>query len=465
MEQERQQEIRGLLQILEQTAEIAENSALTESYKDGESRCITQFNKVLNRLNALNAVPDGLFEPLQEDANYSEISIACNHLAAYLSEGLSAFPDLKGMMTNILGKSFIENIEEELKEGKIGDLIRQAMPDFMTETVLDDINETFDVRPDGRLMVDVDFGTIDIRTAESTSVNVVVHRAAKFKTDRHAAEILKDFQIDFNHNDSELQINANFKEGKRHWKSNSDRLNIQFDITIPHTFHGVYLKTAAGDITVQGFTGAVQSQTNSGQLQFEHVRGPIFGNTVNGDIRLAKCIGDLRIETLRGDIDINKCFGGIDATTSGGSIRCVDFDGEIIGETSGGNIKLLRCKGGAKVETSGGSIDLDNDGPITAKTFGGSINATISEQLKGDSTIEVSGGDITVSLISDVLLIVDAKSSGGDITSELQDVMVTDEEHISGQLYGVINGDGPLLKLRCIGGDINLKCNHIDNET
>ena len=465
MEQERQQEIRGLLQILEQTAEIAENSALTENYKDGESRCITQFNKVLKRLIALDAVPDELFEPLQEEANFSEISIACNHLASYLSEGLGSFPDLKGMMTNILGKRFIENIEEELKEGKIGDLIRQAMPDFMTETVLDDINESFDMSPNGRLMVDIDFGTIDIRTAESESVNVVVHRAAKFKTDRHAAAILRDFQVDFNPKDSELQINANFKDGKRYWKSNSDRLNIQFDITIPHTFHGVYLKTAAGDISVQGFTGAVQSQANSGELRFENITGPIFGYTVNGDVRLVQCQGDVRIETLRGGIEINDNLGSVDATTSGGSIRCVDVDGEIVGETSGGNIKLVRCKGGAKVETSGGSIDLDNDGPITAKTFGGSINATISEQLKGDSTIEVAGGDITVSLISDVLLKVDAKCSGGDVISELQDVMITDDEHISGQLYGVINGDGPLLKLRCIGGDINLKCNHVDNGT
>ena len=150
------------------------------------------------------------------------------------------------MMTNILGKRFIENIEEELKEGKIGDIIRQAMPDFMTETVLDDINESFDVSPDGRLILDVDFGTIDIRTTESESVNVVVHRAAKFKADRHAASILRDFQVDFNSRDSELQINAKFKDGKRYWNRNTDRLNIHFDITVPETFHGVYLKSAAG---------------------------------------------------------------------------------------------------------------------------------------------------------------------------------------------------------------------------
>ncbi len=457
MEQERQQEIRGLFQILEQTAEMAEDSALTENYKDGESRCISQFNKVLKRLNELNAIPNDLFEPLHENASYSEISIACNHLAAYLNEGLGSFPDLKGMMTNILGKRVIENIEGELKEGKIGDLIRHAIPEFMTETVLDDINESFNVSPDGRLLLDIDFGTIDIQASESDTVNVVVHRAAKFKTDRHAGAILKDFQVNFNPKDSELQISAKFKDGKRYWKKNTDRLNIHFDITVPHTFHGVYLKTAAGDISVHNFSGAVQSQTNSGELQFENITGPIFGNTVNGDIRLVKCQSDVRVGTLRGDIEINDNIGSIDATTSGGNVRCVDVEGEISGETSGGNIKLIRCKGGTKVETSGGSIDLENDGPITAITFGGSVNAGITGQLNSDSTIEVSGGDITVSIPLNALLKVDALSSGGEVVSELQEVMVADDEHISGQLYGVINGDGPLLKLRCIGGDINLK--------
>lgn len=456
MEQERQQEIRGLFQILEQTAEMAEDSALTENYKGGESRCILQFNKVLKRLDELDAIPTDLFEPLDESASYGEISIACNHLAAYLSEGLGAFPDLKGMMTNILGKRVIENIEDELKEGKIGDLIRHAIPEFMTEAVLDDISESFNVSQDGRLILDVDYGTIDIQTSESESVHVVVHRAAKFRTDRQVAAILRDFQVDFDPKDSELQISAKFKDGNRHWKGNSDRLNIHFDITVPHTFHGVYLKTAMGDISVQGFSGAVQGQTNNGELQFENITGPIFGNTVNGDVRLAKCRSDVRIGTLRGDVEITDIIGSVDATTSGGNIRCVDVEGEISGETSGGSIKLIRCSGGTKLETSGGSIDLETDGPITAKTFGGSINADISGELNGDSTLEVSGGAITVSLHSDIALKIDAKSSGGRVVSELPEVIVTDE-HISGQLYGVVNGDGPLLKLRCIGGDINLK--------
>ena len=51
MEQVQQNEIRGLLQILEQTAQIAEDAILTDAYKNAEDRCIAQFNKVLKRLH------------------------------------------------------------------------------------------------------------------------------------------------------------------------------------------------------------------------------------------------------------------------------------------------------------------------------------------------------------------------------------------------------------------------------
>ena len=465
MEQEQRQEIRGLYQILEHTAEIAEDALLTETYKDSESRCISQFNKVLQRLSEINAVPKDLFDPLQEDAAFSEISIACHHLAAYISEGVGTASDLKGMMTNLLGKKFIENIGEELKEGRIGDLIRKSMPEFLTETALDDINKTFSVTTDGKLILDTDFGSIDVQTAETEVVNIVVRRSAQLKADRQAAEILKDFRVDFNQQGNELQINAKFKEGRRYWKNTTDRLDIHFEITVPQTYHGVFLKTAGGDISVVGLNGIIQCRTTRGELQFEDIIGPIFGHTGQGNVRVTKCKSDVRMETLRGNIEINENVGSVETITSGGNLRCTDVVGAISGETSGGNIKLIRCKGGAKVEASGGNIDMENDGPVTAKTLGGSINVNISGQLQDNSILEASGGDINVSLISEILVKIDAKSSGGEVTSELPVATLVQDDPKAWQLQGVVNGDGPLLTLRCIGGDINLKCSNTHNDT
>ena len=41
--QEEQQELRGLFQMLDHTAKIAEDAALTGAFSGGEARCITQF--------------------------------------------------------------------------------------------------------------------------------------------------------------------------------------------------------------------------------------------------------------------------------------------------------------------------------------------------------------------------------------------------------------------------------------
>ena len=461
MEQEQHNEIRGLFQILEQTAEIAEDSILTEARKDGEKRCISQFNKVLQRLREINAVPEGLFDPLEEDAAFSEISIACHHLAAYLSEGLGISSDLKSMMTNILGKKFIENIGEELKEGKIGVLIRKSMPDFLTQTTLDDIEEAFNVSPDGKLTLDTDFGTIDVRAGESEVINVIVHRSAHLKADRHAADILKDFHITFDEKEKYLHINGKSKDRKRHWKNIADRLDIHFEITVPQTGYDVSLKTADGNISVTNMNGIVQSRTGKGELQFENVTGSVFGHTGFGNVRLTKCKSDVRVESSGGNIEINGNIGQVDMITSGGNVRCADVVGPISAETFGGTIKLIHCKGGAIVETSGGNIHLENDGPVTGKTAGGSIVALTLEQLKDDWTLESSGGDITVSLVSDILAKLDARSIGGNITSELPVIRVGQDSTNEWQLQGIINGDGPLLTLRSVGGDINLKCSNV----
>ena len=180
---------------------------------------------------------------------------------------------------------------------------------------------------------------------------------------------------------------------------------------------------------------------------------------------MTKCKSDVRVESSGSNIEIVENIGRVDAITSGGNVRCTDVIGAISAETSGGTLKLIRCKGGANVETSGGSISLDNDGPVTAKTAGGSIVANMLGQPQDDWILESSGGDITVSLISEILAKLDARSIGGNIKTELPVNRISQETPKEWQLQGIINGDGPLLTLRSVGGNINLKCSNVDDDT
>ena len=130
-EQEKSKEIRRIFHLVESTAKIAKEATLTGMLKGGEKRCIKQFNNALNRLIEIDIVPEGLFDPLEEEAEFSEVGVACYHLAGFLKSDLDDFEiSQKKMDKEKIKKIIVGNIGE-LKD--LGEVIRQAMPDFLKD--------------------------------------------------------------------------------------------------------------------------------------------------------------------------------------------------------------------------------------------------------------------------------------------------------------------------------------------
>ena len=94
-ERETQKEIRRIVRVLEATSKLLERSALLDNFSDGETRCIRQFNNVLSRLNDLEALPEGLFDPLEDEATLADIAYAYHQVATYLKEGISVEDTLR----------------------------------------------------------------------------------------------------------------------------------------------------------------------------------------------------------------------------------------------------------------------------------------------------------------------------------------------------------------------------------
>jgi len=99
--------------------------------KGGEKRCIKQFNNALNRLIEIDIVPEGLFDPLEEEAEFSEVGVACYHLAGFLKSDLDDFEISQKKMDKEKIKKIIVGNLGELKD--LGEVIRQAMPDFLKD--------------------------------------------------------------------------------------------------------------------------------------------------------------------------------------------------------------------------------------------------------------------------------------------------------------------------------------------
>lgn len=458
-EQKRQQELRGLFHMLDHTAKIAEDAALTEAFSGGETRCITQFNNVLARLRELNAVPDGLFDELDAEASFGQIGIACHQLAAYLNEGLDTTTDSKGWFASFFGERFMENLAEEATDKPLGDMIRKAVPDFLTETTLEDIVETFPVAAGGQLTIDADCGGIDVQSTEDDTVSVRIQRAAQIKANRRAAEILKNLDVQVTHEASDVKIEAKFTGSAERWKKRKNDLDVQFDILVPRHYN-LDLKTVYDDISVVNVTGDLNVETFQAGLRLQEITGRIDGDTSMGNINLKAFNGDAVLQTTGGNIGIADGTGDVKAKTSGGNVQAVQVTGAVNGQTSGGNVTLRECKGGADLKTAGGSIEVENDGPVLAKTSGGSIRcqlqkASIDQNLLLD--LETMGGSINVSLVPDIAATVEAKVLGGSVTTEFPVTVEASSTVKPDQLQGAINGGGPMLKLRCVGGNIILR--------
>ena len=458
-EQKKQQELRGLFQLLDHTAKIAEDAALTDAFSGGETRGITQFNNVLARLRELEAVPDGLFDELHAEASFGQIGIACHQLAAYLNDGLDTTADSKGWFASFFGERFMENLAEEAADKPLGDMIRKAVPDFLTETTLEDIVETCSVTPGGKLTIDADCGAIDVQSTEDDTVSVRIQRAAQIKANRRATEILKNLDVQITHEAPDVKIEAKFTGNAKRWQKRKNDLDVQFDIRVPRHYN-LDLQTACDDISVMNVVGDVDVETFSAGIRLEDITGHIDATTSIGNIDLKAFNGDVALETKGGNITLAAGIGDVKAKTSGGNVQVVHVIGAVNGQTSGGNVTLRGCKGGADLKTAGGSIEVENDGPVLAKTSGGSIRcqlqkASISQNLLLD--LETMGGGINVSLVPDIAATVEAKVLGGSVTTEFPVTAEASGTIKPDQLQGTINGGGALLKLRSVGGNIILR--------
>ena len=445
--------------MLEHTAKIAEDAALTGAFSGGETRCISQFNNVLRRLDDINAVPDRLFEELPADASFSQIGIACHQLAAYLNEELDTTTDFKGWFSSFFGKRFMENLTEELADKPFGDMIRKAAPDFLTETALEDIVEVFPVAPGGRLTIDADFGAIDVQSAEGDNLSVRVRRAAQLKEDRRAGEVLKNFDVQMTHEAADVKIEAKFRGPIKQWKKAKKRLDVQFEIVVPRNY-ALDLKTADEEISAVDIGGDVNVHTAGAGLRLQNITGRIDGKTSGGNINLKAFEGDAALRTSGGHIILEEGTGAVKAKTSGGNIQITDVIGAVNGHTSGGNVILRRCKGGADVKTAGGSIEVENDGPVLAKTSGGSIHCQLQDTVSSQNLLldlETIGGSVDVSLVPDVAATVEARVLGGSVTTEFPVAVETAGTVKPDQLHGTINGGGPVLRLFSVGGNVILR--------
>jgi Putative adhesin len=300
-------------------------------------------------------------------------------------------------------------------------------------------NKTFQVTSGGTLVVDVDFGSINVITNSTDAVVVNVWRKVTRSSVDKEHTFLSENPVVFMQEGNTVTVRCRptIKE-KFHWFGGFENRNeAKYTIQVPVQFNA-RLNTSGGGITVSNLTGEVKADTSGGGLRFAQIQGPLTGDTSGGGIYVTDCSGPIKIHTSGGGIDVTGGSGSLDGDTSGGAIAVKSF------------------KGPVSVETSGGGITIENvAGQVKGDTSGGSILAVLLSPLPGDVSLSTSGGGVTVKVPADVAFNLDAETSGGGVRCDLPVTVQGKPEN--DRIKGPVNGGGPVLRLGSSGGGIHVQ--------
>ena len=173
------------------------------------------------------------------------------------------------------------------------------------------INRHFTVQAGGKVVVEVDFGSINVSTNAGGEVAVDAWRKITRSSKSAEEEYLKTNPLEISQDGTTVTIRCRSKTGSNWSWTGRNQNQAKYTITVPAQFNAS-LKTAGGSIATSGLTGEVTAHTSGGSLHFAGLHGPLDGNTSGGSIQVGDCDGTVKIHTSG---------GGIDVSGGGGTLR------------------------------------------------------------------------------------------------------------------------------------------------
>ena len=135
----------------------------------------------------------------------------------------------------------------------------------------ENIHETRSAKAGGTLVVDVDFGSIDIAPGDNDKVVIDAHRKIEASSKEKEGEYFKAVPVTITTEGDKVIVRAIHKNeslGAQFWHLlGHTRTEARYAIKVPANFN-VDLDTAGGDISANGLTGAIKVDTSGGDLNF-----------------------------------------------------------------------------------------------------------------------------------------------------------------------------------------------------
>ncbi|MCA9272214.1 MAG: DUF4097 family beta strand repeat protein [Phycisphaerales bacterium] len=139
-------------------------------------------------------------------------------------------------------------------------------------------------------------------------------------------------------NEGRLEISIDWPGGERR-----DSESCDIVARLPR-MDGVWVRTGAGEIEVEGMAGEMLVETGAGDIDVDRHDGKVTAVTAAGDIEIEDTTGPISATTRAGDVDLERVRGTIDARTSAGDIHAMivgPYSGTIVAKTAVGDLRVM----------------------------------------------------------------------------------------------------------------------------
>jgi len=354
------------------------------------------------------------------------------------------------------------------------------------------IEETTGTLPASReIRVNTDMGSVHIE-GNSPNVTYVIRKRSFAPTEAAARRQFEELRISV----AKASI-----EGRLLGR-NLNRFNAEFVVQVPRELELVRVETRSGALNLNSLTATILGTTGGGTVKLDDIGGPVKissgggavdGGNLGADFTLTSGGGDVHINNIGGQarvsigggkvyigsvkgstittgaggIEVRKCDGDLRVSTDGGNLFFGDVSGSVRADTGGGSVRLASANGRVQVSTGGGSVELYNLGQSAqVETGAGPIMVAFvsGHGHFSDSSLHTAAGDISVCLPSNMPVTVHAASdmtSGKGIFSDFPELKIATTGGSFGpkamSAEGMLNGGGPMLRIRTTIGQINFK--------
>lgn len=198
------------------------------------------------------------------------------------------------------------------------------------------------------------------------------------------------------------------------------------------------IRTASGEIDVEGLSGAVSLASFSGDVRAGDLTGGLTVNTTSGEVQLNGIAGKLEVGSVSGDVKLeNGNINGATVSTTSGEI---DLDGVA------GALNITSVSGDIRVREA-------RDGQLDLSTTSGEIKYDGSMALKSTNSLNSISGDVNLRLPDDSHFRLDASTVSGDISSDFE---LSDGQQVGRSLSGAAGDGSATLTIGTTSGDISI---------